>query len=155
MAGMATVAGRHMRGATTMTDATDQARLERIEALRNRRRAPDPTANGASPAGRSAPARARKRHPALGSRIAVTGLGATAMLGLVTTMGLTSQAPAAASNAPVSPSVRVVVERTPANQPTGPGNVGSAAGPIVLNANPVVRTVQAAPNLRARTNGSR
>ena len=165
------------RAGTTMTEGDQQVvsdeRLERIARLRERRTrgsAADVTGPGpssvqsdstipsdrASTPATSAPRR-RRGHPARDSRIVAAGLGAGAMFGVVTLLGLntpTTQAdtpdpetpapsglPTARLGEPAAaPPVRVVIHRVePTASSTDP--VELPAGPIELTANPVVRTI--------------
>jgi hypothetical protein len=94
------------------------------------------------PAGR----RTRRRPSAARARIAVAGIGFTAMLALVGNMefseGRTQSADPALSSAVASPRTIVVV-----HQGAAPASIKAAAGgpsrPIVLTAHAVVRTVKA------------
>ena len=159
-----------------MTEGDQQVvadeRLERIARLRERRTkggAADVTASDSSSiqldsSTRSTPAatapRRRRGHPARDSRIVAAGLGAGAMFGIVTLLGLntpTTQADTTDPETPapstlptarfvepaVAPPVKVVIHRVEATvSSTDP--VEPPAGPIELTANPVVRTVTVA-----------
>lgn len=163
-----------------MTEGDQQVvsdeRLERIARLRERRArgsADDVTGSGpssiqsdstirsdrASTPATSAPRR-RRGHPARDSRIVAAGLGAGAMFGIVTLLGLntpTTQADTpdpetpAPSSLPtarlaepaVAPQVRIVIHRVePTASSADPAEL--PARPIELTAKPVVRTVTVA-----------
>lgn len=98
--------------------------------------------------------RRRRRHPALGSRIAAAGLGATSMLAIVGLLGLRDRQAITTDSTPVTEPqvierpIQVVVHHIPATtlaplQPTSSTTPTPAAptGPIELTANTVVRTV--------------
>ena len=180
------------RAGTTMTEGDQQVvsdeRLERIARLRERRTrgsAADVTGSGPSSIqsdstvqsdstirsdGASTPAtsapRRRRGHPARDSRIVAAGLGAAAMFGIVTLLGLNTPttkadipdqgtspssglAAARLAEPAVAPPVKVVIHRV---EPTTNLTDTTAAtadpalrtGPIELTANPVVRTVTVA-----------
>lgn len=114
---------------------------------------------------RTSAGRPRRRHPALGARIAATGLSTAAMLGMVAALG--AQHPPSSAGAPLTPTGQV------ASAPTEPIDVAPTAStnrrvavselsgqPIQLDAQPVVRAAPAGrsgnqPTPVARTNGSR
>lgn len=104
--------------------------------------------------------RPRRRHPALGSRIAATGLSAATMFGIVAALGV--QTPPAVADTSPPPAVEtnvVTVDPQAASPPAV--TVGELTDqPIQLTATPVVRAAQpaSAPTQAApvaRTNGSR
>ena len=114
--------------------------------------------------GRTVPKRAssaRRRHAARDSKIAATGLGFAAMLGMVAAMARTgtAEAPPPPATPPDAPAeVLVVFHRSPAIAPSvvGDGGAVPASGePIVLTAQPTVRPAPASSAPRGRTNGSR
>ena len=139
---------------------------ERLEQLRSRKSTPA--------------TKPRKTHAALGSRIATAGIGASAMLAMVTTIDLANQP--VVPPTPVERPVTVVVHQQPASTTTttatdpvtaslAPTSSLPAApatnGPIQLTATPVVTTIfttapssqgsaptQPAPAPVAQTNGS-
>lgn len=79
-----------MKAVKTMTDGTaplDQAALDRIARLQQRRQ---PRAAADAPAPR--PASGRRRHAAIGGRIAAAGVGASAILGLTAVLALDAAA---------------------------------------------------------------
>lgn len=148
-----------------MTDPQNQEQLERIARLQARRS----STNGASqpfdrapgPTNRNNP----RRHPALGSRIAAAGLGATSMFAIVGILGLRDRSAADAVNtqpitAPeaVERPITIVVHHIPApttptsNQDTPPASTAPAS-PIELTANTVVRTVTVTEAPRRTTSG--
>lgn len=133
------------RAATTMTDPVDQRLLDRRRALQNR--------TGST-------ARNRRRHPALGARIAAAGMSSAAMLGIVAALGAQQPPPASAVEAPAAepPSVIVVDPRLSASKAVTVSRLSDE--PIYLTATPVVRAAEPAPASPAaapvaRTNGSR
>lgn len=136
----------------------------------------DPAASEDSPAPRRRP---RRRHPALASRIAVTGLSAATMFGIVAALGVGSPSQDTTSSPEtVSPpsSTLPVGPATPTTSPTAdaPTTVPTTEPvpvtelsnePIQLTAEPVIRVVETpaastapAPQEQApvaSTNGSR
>lgn len=145
-----------------MTDdegpSLDQA--ERLAQLRQRR-SPTPRPDAAGAIGAPA-ARRRPPRPALHGRIVAAGLGAGTMFGLVALFGFASSAtgdvsapaPAESATGVVVPSpLKIVIHRPAVTSPastlptsTTPAEPSStsaevAADPIVLTAEPVVRTV--------------
>ncbi len=98
-----------------MTDPTTQERLEMLAA---RRSASTPRGRPAKPpAGNT-----RRGHPAIGSRIAVAGFGATATLGMVAAFTLTSNAASSgdtvAAASTIEPALAPATASTPASMPT-------------------------------------
>lgn len=108
--------------------------------------------------------RRRKRHVARGGRIVAAGLGATTLLGIVGVLGLDNTAATNETKTgeatpvvqhPAPPPIQVVVHRIPATRTTAPSQPATTASgdadatpapavpatPIVLTAQPVVRTV--------------
>ena len=130
----------------------------------------DPAASGPSPAPARRP---RRRHPALGSRIAVTGISAATMFGIVAVIGAgagqdstgTDETALTPSSTVTVPPVTTTVPTTPVPT-TEPVPVTELSNePIQLTAEPDVRVVEtpeasAAPAQQdpvpeASTNGSR
>ncbi len=113
---------------------TENARSpeERLKQLRGRTSAPA--------------AKSKKSHAALGSRIATVGLGASAMLALVTTIDVANQ-PEAAATPVAAPTadrpVVVVVHQQPTSTPAIKSTTAAAPKnvPIQLTATPVVTTI--------------
>ncbi|MGI9644518.1 MAG: hypothetical protein ACR2O6_04330, partial [Ilumatobacteraceae bacterium] len=128
------------------------------------------------------PPAGRRRHPARRGRIAAAGIGASAMFGLLTILGLAGRTsaddpPASGTAPPDAPStpVKIVIHRggpalpaaaaTPTVGMSDPdvaeaSTAGEPAGPIELTANPVIRTITVeapaapAPAPTATTSGS-
>lgn len=96
----------------------------------------------------------RRRHPALGARIAATGLSTTAMLGIVAGLGIANP-PTQASDESV-PVATVVVDPAPAGTSTATIDRPSSDS-VTLTTNPVIRVEAPAPSAApiARTSGSR
>ena len=145
-----------------MTDGEGPSldQVERLTQLRQRR-SPTPRPDAAGAIG-ATPARRRRARPALHGRIVAAGLGAGTMFGLVALFGFASSAagdvsapaPAeSAAGAVVPPPLKIVIHRpavtSPASSlpaatmPVEPPSTSAevAADPIVLTAEPVVRTV--------------
>jgi len=112
-------------------------------------------------------ARRKRPHAAIGARVAAAGLGASAMFGIVSLMGVVNSYEIVdstdpdASLLPSTPGTPVVVRvytmapgQGGAEAPDGSPIVATpiADGPIELTASPVARTVEAPV---ARSNGSR
>jgi hypothetical protein len=129
--------------------------------------------------------RSRRRHPALGARIAAAGIGVSTMLGLVASMGIASAladqgatevvpstaplantpapgvviaAPAPAITAPAAPAAPAT-PAAPAAPAAGSSQAAVVPAPVTLTARPEVRVVTpqapAAPAPAATTSGSR
>ncbi|MGA0878573.1 MAG: hypothetical protein ACO3SP_05585 [Ilumatobacteraceae bacterium] len=156
-----------------MTD--DDARMARIAELKRRRASGAETAEPAAvdvvveavtavaPAARGN--RSNRSGVASGSKIAATGIGFTAMLGLVAAMGLAERSsqpePQSQPVATVPTQVVIVVHEAgaagvSAGSPAVVGNsTVSNDQPVVLTAQPVVRQAPASQAPAGRTNGSR
>lgn len=111
-------------------------------------------AGGDSPATRRRP---RRRHPALGTRIAVTGLSTTTMFGIVAALGVAGASQEPTQSADTIPTTNPMIAADPATitaaapDPTTtlPTPITTTVPvtelsnePIQLNANPVVRVVE-------------
>ncbi len=148
-----------------MTDnaqsSADPFQLARIERLRQRAGQPEaPNRPGSQPGETRRPT--KRRHAAFGSRVVAAALGVSAMFGVVAALGFNAaavHAQATLAPIPVASSRQVVVVHHSATAPGGGQDVAtvSAASPIALIAQPVVRVVQAPKSTApvARTNGSR
>jgi len=125
--------------------------------------------------------RKRRGHPAIGARIASTGVSTAAMFTIVAWLGLNSSPETAGTPEPVvHPTTTALVEDVSIKPPTlGPvptlnttvsnravadqkttADSGALSQPIELTANPVLRAPQPAPQVTApapvaKTNGSR
>lgn len=155
---------RNTKVCTTMTD--DEVRAARVAELQ-RRRSVRPTADSAATVDSvivpSANVDASTRPGvASGSKIAATGVGFTAMLGLVAAMGFAGRSSEPENFPVVSPTAptQIVVVVHPAGgsatEAGSSGAVGAAAdGPVPLTAQPTVRQAPPSQSPSGRTNGSR
>ena len=106
------------------------------------------------------PARPRRRHPALKSRIVSTGISAAAMFGIVAALGVQEARTPKVQELPASvPQSEIVVDPASA-APTAVVVSELSDRPVQLTATPVVRAAPPAPSPVAaapvaRTNGSR
>lgn len=129
-------------------NGSDPALAERLARLQQRRSAtPSRTTNrpsGARPAGQ------RRKHPALGARIAAAGIGFTATFGLVAAMHL-------ADSATATPDIQTGAATSSTTSATGvlPASTTSSTTPVVK-----IETQQAQPSSHtapttSSTHGSR
>lgn len=150
-----------------MTTTDDELRRERIAELQRRRAAGSNSTESRSVATveSNEDPRSRSRVESMrvgvgsGSKIAATGIGFTAMLGLVAAMGYAGRTSASESTPEPTVPTQVVVVLHPAE---GGGSTSAADGaapatnePIALTAQPVVRQAPASDAPTGRTNGSR